>query len=233
MKIELVTFDCAGTLLDVNWEPASFAVDVATRMGIAMPPHAHGAYMAILRRRWPQYQELNRTRDPAETDGFWLNLTRDWLTEIDVQADAAELVDRAMEQLFHRDSQVIRLFDDVVPALEGLRRKGLRMAVISNWDTSLHRAIEGHGLTEYFELRVASLEYGVEKPDPALFCAALEVAKVAPNAALHVGDDPLDDVRGAKSAGLHAVLIDRSQEELLPIRVATLSQLPEVIASIG
>jgi putative hydrolase of the HAD superfamily len=50
----------------------------------------------------------------------------------------------------------------------------------------------------------------VAKPDPRIFHAAAQAAGVAPEAVLHVGDDPLLDVVAAVSAGMQAVWVNRA-----------------------
>jgi FMN phosphatase YigB (HAD superfamily) len=50
---------------------------------------------------------------------------------------------------------------------------------------------------------------GLEKPDPAIFRAALERAGVTPAEAIHVGDSPSADVHGAHAAGIRPILLDR------------------------
>ena len=59
---------------------------------------------------------------------------------------------------------------------------------------------------------VTSAGAGASKPDPAIFAAALELAKCAPEEALHVGDTPDEDVAGVRAAGIRPLLIDRSGE---------------------
>lgn len=54
---------------------------------------------------------------------------------------------------------------------------------------------------------VVSSEVGVEKPDPAIFRIALGLAGCAPDEALMVGDHPINDVAGAKAAGIAAVMV--------------------------
>ena len=65
------------------------------------------------------------------------------------------------------------------------------------------------GMAPYLDFCLTSEEVGVEKPDPAIFVAALDRAGVKPGEAVHVGDQPRSDLVGARGAGLHAVLLDR------------------------
>lgn len=101
------------------------------------------------------------------------------------------------------------VYDDVVPALDSLRNRGVRLLVVSNWDCSLGRVLERCGLAEHLDGAVSSAETGSRKPDPAIFAAALELAGCEPAEALHVGDTSEEDVAGATAAGIRALLIDR------------------------
>jgi HAD superfamily hydrolase (TIGR01549 family) len=101
------------------------------------------------------------------------------------------------------------VYPDVVPALEGLSGRGLRLIAVSNWDCSLPRVLESHGLGERLDGTITSAVAGARKPDPAIFSAALELAGCRPDEALHVGDTPEEDVSGARAAGIRALLIDR------------------------
>lgn len=51
---------------------------------------------------------------------------------------------------------------------------------------------------------------GARKPDPRAFLITCDRLGVAPDSVLSVGDEFEVDVVGARSAGLHAVLLDRS-----------------------
>ncbi|HEY3193325.1 MAG TPA: HAD-IA family hydrolase [Solirubrobacterales bacterium] len=100
-------------------------------------------------------------------------------------------------------------YPDAVPALQGLRDRGLSLVAVSNWDCSLARVLERCGLEEVLDGTVTSAEAGARKPDPAIFAVALELAGCAPDQALHVGDTPEEDVAGARAAGIRPLLIDR------------------------
>ncbi len=108
------------------------------------------------------------------------------------------------------DAIRFRAFDDAAPALGELRGRGLRLVVVSNWDYALPEVLERVGLLGLLDRVVTSASVGAAKPDPAIFRAALEVAGCGAAAALHVGDSGEEDVAGAESAGIRAILLDRS-----------------------
>lgn len=101
-------------------------------------------------------------------------------------------------------------FPEVPEVLDALRARGHRLAVVSNWDVSLHDVLEATGLAPRLDAVVTSAELGAAKPAAAPFEAALAALGAAgPAGALHVGDTVEEDVAGARAAGLRAVLVVR------------------------
>jgi putative hydrolase of the HAD superfamily len=103
-----------------------------------------------------------------------------------------------------------RAYPEVPAVLERLRAGGARLAVVSNWDVSLHDVLERTALRPLVDAVVISAELGAAKPDPAIFRAALERLGAQPSEAIHVGDSVEHDVAGARAAGLEAVLVARN-----------------------
>ncbi len=101
------------------------------------------------------------------------------------------------------------VFDDVRPALDALRGRGLRLVVVSNWDVSLLDVLERVGLATRFDGIVTSAQVGARKPAAAIFQRALGLASIRADRAVHVGDSLLADVEGARAAGIDAVLLRR------------------------
>lgn len=101
-----------------------------------------------------------------------------------------------------------RAHPEAEPALRLARARGLRTAVLSNSNGSIRRILDGLALTPYLDVVLDSSEEGVEKPDPRFFRRALERLEVGPHEAAYIGDLYSVDVRGARAAGLHAILID-------------------------
>jgi len=119
------------------------------------------------------------------------------------------------------------IYPDVLPTLSDLRRRGLKLAIVSNWDASLQSHCDDLGLTPLFDTIVGSQAVGYEKPDPRIFAIALERVQVTATQVLHVGDIYVSDVVGARRAGITPVLLDR--HDLQPnadcLRVRTLDQI--------
>jgi putative hydrolase of the HAD superfamily len=105
--------------------------------------------------------------------------------------------------------------DPDAPALfEALRDRGIRIGVLSNtiWSRSRHEEIfERDGILHLIDGAVYTSEIEWTKPHPEAFKAALDAVDIAePAEAVFVGDRPYDDIHGAKSVGMRAVLIPHS-----------------------
>jgi putative hydrolase of the HAD superfamily len=101
-------------------------------------------------------------------------------------------------------------FPEVPGVLAELRARGCALAVVSNWDVSLHEVLEQTGLRPLVDAVVVSAEIGAAKPDPEPFRRALAALGVAAEDALHAGDQLDEDVAGARAAGVTPVLVDRA-----------------------
>lgn len=231
MKVDLVTFDAADTLVQVFWKPGRFAVECALLHKLAIDEQvAREAYDRLLRSRWTEYRLVNQTRDPEKCDLFWDELTRDWLLGQQIEPDeAVGVLQIARTRLYAPNGEQFKLFDDVIPTVKALRELGIRVAVLSNWDYSLHPILRNLGVYELFDRVFASLEEGPEKPEPELFHIVLDHFSVAPDRALHIGDNPLDDLEGARGVGMHALLLDRARGESSPPFIQSLSEVLAVV----
>jgi HAD superfamily hydrolase (TIGR01509 family) len=86
--------------------------------------------------------------------------------------------------------------------LASLKRRGLALAVVANWDCALPVHLAGLGLAGFFTAVVTSAHAGAAKPDPRIFSLALDLIGVSAQRALHIGDSETDEL-GAAAAGLH------------------------------
>jgi putative hydrolase of the HAD superfamily len=128
------------------------------------------------------------------------------------------------------DSLEFTPYPDVPPALRELRGRGLRLVVASNWDCSLPWWLDRAGLGALLDGTVSSAVVGRAKPAPEVFRRALELAGVAPEEALHVGDSLQADVEGARTAGVRGLLLVRDGEPPDGVEsVGSLAELPALI----
>lgn len=131
----------------------------------------------------------------------------------------------AFEALYLERNRV-DFYADALPALEALGAR-LPLAALTNGNADLDRI----GIAGRFAVVVAARDFGLAKPHPAIFAHTVARLGLAPEAVLHVGDDPWLDVAGAARAGLRSCWLNREGQawpaELPPpdLEVADLTAL--------
>jgi putative hydrolase of the HAD superfamily len=126
-----------------------------------------------------------------------------------------------------RDPASWAIYGDVLPALDALDRRGLLMAVVSNWDSHLPALLRRLGLATRFRVLAVSAVEQTGKPEPEIFRRTCARLSVSPGETLHVGDSLREDYEGARAAGLWAMLLDRENRHPgLPDRIRTLTEIP-------
>jgi HAD superfamily hydrolase (TIGR01549 family) len=227
MALETVFLDAGGVLLYPNWWRVS---DVLAKYGVAVSPEALMLADPAARRELDDMGVIGGTTDASRGWLFFdLVLAHAGMGRCD--ATAAALADL---HAYHTASNLWEYVPpDVVPALEALRGRGLRLVVVSNANGTLLAHMERIGLTGRFDCILDSADEGVEKPDPRFFEIALERSGAGKDTTIHVGDLYYVDVVGARSAGLRGVLLDEAN--LRPDadcpRVHSLDELVEAIAA--
>ncbi|VAH99092.1 unnamed protein product [Triticum turgidum subsp. durum] len=86
--------------------------------------------------------------------------------------------------------------------LRDLKDAGVKLAVVSNFDTRLRKLLKDLNVSHMFDAIVVSSEVGYEKPAPEIFKIALDQIGVEARNAVHVGDDETADKAGANAIGL-------------------------------
>ncbi len=134
------------------------------------------------------------------------------------------------------DRASLKLFPDTVPCLEELQSRGLGLGVITQTILSAKQyklnQLKRFNLEQYFSVIVTSEDAGYDKPDPRLFEKALGLSGSSPLNTVHVGDMYEFDVKGARAAGMRAILLDRSGKHVDADceRIRSLSELPKIIS---
>lgn len=101
------------------------------------------------------------------------------------------------------------VYPDVWPFLDNARQQGLKVVLISNCAQNTRPLLRALGVLGAVDDAVLSCEVRSAKPDPGIYHAALQLAGAAPDEALLVDDQPAY-CEGARTLGIHAILIDRT-----------------------
>ncbi|MDQ4067968.1 MAG: HAD family hydrolase [Actinomycetota bacterium] len=115
----------------------------------------------------------------------------------------------------HKASKTYTLeaYDEVPDVLAALRQRGVAVAICSNWDWDLERAVAVAALAGMADVVVTSAQAGARKPHPRIFRHTLERCGVGPDEALFVGDTLSADVEGPLAYGMPAVHVWRNEME--------------------
>jgi putative hydrolase of the HAD superfamily len=213
--IRVVTFDAAGTLIQLLRPPGRTYAETARVFGYHLDPER---VQDSFRITWKTFAPPAERADPRPDDD------RDWWRELvarTMETAGYRIVpfDGYFDAVYQTFAQpgVWELFPDVQTTVTDLGRLSIRLGVISNFDRRLY-AILGHlGVRDAFEHIIISSEIGVRKPASRIFQAAAQRFNVEVNEMLHVGDEPLSDFDGARAAGLEALLVDHKTAKLSSI----------------
>ena len=214
--IKVVFFDVGGTLIHAHPSVGAIYSAVAARHGVTAPPE-------ILNERfekaWAPMKKVGNSHEKT----WWRGMVQH-VFEPYTFPDT----DRFFEELYDsfREPSAWRLYPDVRETLEELQKRGVRMAIASNWDERLPGLLDALDLSKYFEKKFISFQLGVAKPDLRFFERALADMDADPLETAHVGDDPEEDIKGAESAGIRAYLINRKKK---PINSRMMSELNEIL----
>lgn len=226
LQIDTLFLDAGGVLCHPAWMRVSLAlsghgVAVSAETLAAAEPHA------------------KKEMDEASVIGSTTDASRGWLYFNKVLEHAGVPLspdtDAALDDLraYHRTENLWEHVPaDVMPALDALRRLGLKLVVVSNANGRLRHLFDRLGMTTAFDVVLDSHDWGVEKPDPRLFQIALEESGATADTTAHVGDFFHIDVAGARAAGLHeGILFDAAG--LYPhVDCRRVGALDELVASV-
>jgi HAD superfamily hydrolase (TIGR01509 family) len=188
--LDAVTLDAYGTLVELANPVPALDADLRERGVERNTLEIANAFAAEVE----YYREhAHKGRDEASLARLRLECTQVFLGAVGADLPPEEFVQTFVGAIR------FELLPGAREALASLRRRGLKVAVVSNWDIALQEHLAELGLGDLPV--VTSAEAAAPKPDPAVFLLALEQLRVQPERTLHVGDSDADE-QGARAAGL-------------------------------
>ncbi len=209
-NIKVIFLDAGGTLLHPHPSVGAIYSRVARRYGLRVNADRMQLAFRVAWKKCHKTEPSGQT-SPTTAVAWWRHVVFSTLDALGAEMDDRESYFQELYELFARP-EVWRLYPDVHATLDALRSRGLKLALVSNWDTRLRPLLKELDIARYFSAFSISCEVGAEKPEAAIFRHALKCARVSPEAALHVGDSPRDDVRGAQAVGIRAMLLERDHK---------------------
>jgi HAD superfamily hydrolase (TIGR01509 family) len=240
-----ITFDFGNTLVAVPADALRRVVERTTTAVVARSgPFPRDAFLAAwheererqFAEEVPEGREVDvdqrvirvlarmRGMGPPEATARWDDAGAAALSDADERAAAVEAYSAAFVAEIHPRR-------DVGPILAKLATR-FPLAVLSNWPlaATIDRFVAEAGWADYFQAIVVSQRVGAIKPSPEIFAVAAAALGTPGERILHVGDDWLADVVGAKRAGwLAAYVRDRQGDSPLPSSAPDDSVRPDLV----
>jgi len=210
VTLDAVFFDVGNTLLYAYPSVGHVCAEILRARGRI---HALDEIDALLPLVDEYYEDRYRTDDTFWTSDeraadVWTGMYSILCRRLGIPDEEAGSLAREVYDAFG-DASRWRAYDDVAPAFVRLRDAGVRVGIVSNWDTRLEGVLDGLGLSPLIDTIVSSAVVGLHKPDPRIFELACSRLGVSPERSAHVGDHYYADVLGARAAGMLPILIDR------------------------
>jgi len=227
-----VFFDHGGTLAYLRKDSPQIVLEVLAESGYDFPLERVKYAVEEMELYWQtKYQALprgSRFNSRVIEDCY-----RYMLRNLGIGQGASRLA-RRIDSEWH-DRAEITLYPDTIPCLEVLKQLDLPIGIITQtlWTEEEFRRLHlrREGIERYFSLVITTESIGYDKPDTLLYAKSASLVGCAPSEVMHVGDSYELDVRGARSAGMRAVLIVRNRK---PASydckiIESLLQLPQLI----
>jgi putative hydrolase of the HAD superfamily len=208
--IKIIFLDAGNTLLSMDFP---WIRDELKKLGIKCEINELKRAEAAARPMLSSQLEHLKSTETSQTSMFYMGSILSKLPAASVLPDIKRngIIEKLVI-LLQEPGRKERLWSNLIPgvmeALETLKKKGLRLVVVSNSNGMIEEILSNLGVRKYFNHVFDSHFVGYEKPDIRLFRHALDISDADPERTLHIGDLYHVDVLGAWSAGIHALLLD-------------------------
>jgi HAD superfamily hydrolase (TIGR01509 family) len=191
-RLDAVTLDAMGTLVDLVDPVEPLRAALRERGVEASADDVRAAFAAEVAYYIPRGHE---GRDEKSLQDLGRACAGVFLGHLGAGLDPAEFAPAFVGSLR------LQPLAGVQEALAALRRAGLSLACVSNWDVSLHDQLLRAEVAQHLDAVVSSAEARAPKPAPDPFLLALARLEVTPERTVHVGDGEADR-EGASAAGI-------------------------------
>ena len=205
--IRAVTFDAADTLLHVQPSVGEVYQEILAKHDLSFSAET---LQSGFRRAFKSISKNPEIIDGEEREfDFWKRIV---LNTIGGESIYPPQFEAAFADLWNAFSKGRRwkIADGAEETLATLRSHGYQLALLTNWDKRVRPVLADLALYQRFDHIFISSEIGYDKPDVRIFQFSADRLNLAPDQIAHVGDNSVDDIRGAIEAGWHALHLRRN-----------------------
>jgi putative hydrolase of the HAD superfamily len=214
-RYKAVTLDAGGTLFHMERPVGEVYSEFASRFGKHTDPRKlEEKFRALFIKRSSTSPDAGHLT-PADERIWWKALVHELF---DAGKGGFTDFDRFFDELHAHfaNPSLWKMYPETIDSLERLRAGGVRMAIVSNWDTRLPLLVSRMGVDRFMDAVVVSAIEKASKPAPRIFQVALERLNLPAADVVHVGDSLRDDIRGAMAMGMGAIWLRRGEGGIVP-----------------
>jgi putative hydrolase of the HAD superfamily len=209
-QYKAVFFDVGGTLLKVHPSVGDVYARYSKPYGFIGTAQELNFRFGTEWKKMGGMESLGATKGVEAEKKFWSDL----VYKVFEISGGLRNFDEFFECVYDafRSKEHWRVFEDVLESgvLKKLKSKGIKLGVVSNWDSRLPQILKSMELAKYFDFILASTVVGSAKPDAFIFEEAIRLSGFEAGQACHIGDEVKADFNGARQAGIDAIIIDRN-----------------------
>jgi putative hydrolase of the HAD superfamily len=214
-RTRLVLIDAAGTLIEPAEPVEAIYQQVFSKYGweVEAAP-LRKSFRATFGGLGDPHFSGHPDGDAAER-AWWREVVRRTGLAVGIEPEG-EVFDGCFEELFeyYASGKAWAVFPEVEEVLDELRARGVKLAVVSNFDRRLHRVLAELDLAAKFDLILTSADVSSRKPSPTLLEVAMDRLAQPPAATRLVGDSHEADGGAAEAAGVQVFIVDRPRTTL-------------------
>jgi len=126
----------------------------------------------------------------------------------------------------------IRIKPGFLDLIKYLKNKQIMTGVLSNGlFIERYERIKRIGILNFIDVLISSDIVGVEKPDKKIFNYILKVMKILPEESIYIGNDLIEDIKGARAVGILPILMlnKNHKDDKLPRNIIVIEDFRDII----
>ncbi|MCJ7826442.1 HAD-IA family hydrolase [Patescibacteria group bacterium] len=218
-KAQWVFFDVGYTLMALFPSRGDIYADIAYANGFNLDPAIINHHFMTLEAEWDKEKLLSYplTHASQETvSRHYAQFNAEILMRSGIprtQEAHALTIGKTICNTFFSDHTLWRTFTHVEAVLSLLQKQQKQLAIVENWNKQLPELMKQWKLDHYFSFIISGGALRLRKPDPNIFFHALKKAGIGGDKVIHIGNRYIEDVLGAREAGITPILFDRARQD--------------------